>query len=63
MIDDDIQFVASTELIKLTEHIEPPNVKKIRFKDIQEIVIYFDFTTSEWSRYHGFVITIQPLGM
>lgn len=49
--------------LNLTEHIEPSNVKSVIFNNTREISIRFQFTNSEWSRYRGFVLTIQPLGI
>lgn len=54
---------SDTKSVRLTEQIEPPNVKTIVFKQIQELFIFFDFSNSEWSHYRGFVLTFQALGI
>lgn len=48
--------------LNLTEHIEPPNVKKKIFSNSKEIFVHFWFMNSEWGRYRGFLMTIQPNG-
>lgn len=49
--------------LKFSEHIEAPNVKRVIFTNVQKIDLLFNFKTSEWNRYHGFLLTIQPLGI
>lgn len=48
--------------LNLTEHIEPSNIKKKIFSNTNEIFVHFWFMNSEWSRYRGFLMTIQPIG-
>lgn len=52
----------SSNQLNLTEQIEPPNLKKKIFSNANEIFIRFYFVNSEWSRYRGFLMTIQPIG-
>lgn len=53
---------ADSQISKITEFIEPPNVKKIIFKQIRELCISFQFANSQWSHYRGFILTYQPFG-
>lgn len=54
--------LGSRSQFNLTECIKPPHVKIIQFQSTQEIFIHFQFANSEWTHYHGFVLTIQQLG-
>lgn len=51
------------KLLKMKDIITPSNAKKIIFEQIRELYIYFEFVSTQWSRYKGFLLTYETLSM
>lgn len=47
--------------LKMKDIIKPSNAKKVIFKQIHELYIYFEFVSTQWSRYKGFLLTYETL--